>query len=432
MEVTNEEFQKKLKEEFGDSEEINRRIKEEKDKEEADKVRIILNETYEKIIEVLKQYCDLREEYYPIVALWIIGTYVHDSFKTYGYLFINAMRGSGKTKLLKLIATLSKNGELLTSLREAVLFRTAKDHTLCIDEFEGLATKENTALRELLNACYKKGMKVKRMVKKKNLYGEEQVVEEFEPYTPICMANIWGMEEVLGDRCITLTLEKSSNPRILYLVEDFEADLNIKCIKSNISTILVSLCRLFGDIRYISSWNYYINQRYIDTTTLTTQSSYTPLNTLELKQEEIDMFNKIVDSDIKGRNLELTFPLLLISHFLSEELFNYTLQIISKVVKEREFDEINESNDISIIDYVSQTGIPTWISIKEFTTNFRQYMNIDDAKEYDWINTKWIGRALKRLNLIRDKRRLKAGREVILDVQKAIEKIKMFKGEKKC
>ena len=42
------------------------------------------------------------------------------------------------------------------------------------------------------------------MKKKKTIEGEQQVVEEFEPYRPIIMANIWGMDEVLGERCIQL------------------------------------------------------------------------------------------------------------------------------------------------------------------------------------------------------------------------------------
>jgi hypothetical protein len=91
----------------------------------------------------------LRDDYYNIVALWIIGTYVHDNFSSYPYLFFNVMRGSGKSRLMGLVASLSKNGSVLISMSESVLFRTAKGRTLCIDEFEGINKKENQALREL-------------------------------------------------------------------------------------------------------------------------------------------------------------------------------------------------------------------------------------------------------------------------------------------
>jgi len=72
---------------------------------------------------------------------------------------------SGKTRLLKIIASLTK-GDILSSLTEAILFRTKG--TLCIDEFEGIIRKGNENLRELLNTAYKKGTKVKRMIKKKS------------------------------------------------------------------------------------------------------------------------------------------------------------------------------------------------------------------------------------------------------------------------
>ncbi len=130
---------------------------------EQEKVRDI----HKAIISKLKRFCDIKEEYYSIIALWIIGTYIHDEFETYPYLFFNAMRGSGKTRILKLIASMSKNGELLGSLSDAVLFRTAKGKTMCIDEFERVGSQENQSLRELLNAAYKKGQKIQRMKKVK-------------------------------------------------------------------------------------------------------------------------------------------------------------------------------------------------------------------------------------------------------------------------
>jgi len=64
--------------------------------EELDEVKIKLGESYEDIILFLKDYIDMKEENYPLLALWIIGTYFHKSFSTFPYLFVNAMRGSGR------------------------------------------------------------------------------------------------------------------------------------------------------------------------------------------------------------------------------------------------------------------------------------------------------------------------------------------------
>jgi len=56
------------------------KLKDIKTKEET---KEILKLSYENIITELHEYCDMKEEYYPLVAIWIIGTYLHKSFNTY-------------------------------------------------------------------------------------------------------------------------------------------------------------------------------------------------------------------------------------------------------------------------------------------------------------------------------------------------------------
>ena len=108
----------------------------EKEKDEQSKD---LKEIYLNLVDILREYIDMKEGDFEFVALWILGTYFHQDFFTYPYLFLNATKGSGKTRLLKIIKFFSKNGEMLNSLTEAVLFRTTG--TLCIDEFEGIGRK---------------------------------------------------------------------------------------------------------------------------------------------------------------------------------------------------------------------------------------------------------------------------------------------------
>jgi len=168
-----------------------------------------LSRYYKKIKKILKEYMDMDESSYSLVSLWILGSYLHKQFPAYPYLFFNAMKGSGKTRMLKIISNLAYNGKVAGSMTEAVLFRTAKERTLCIDEFEQMNARGNENLKLLLNSAYKKGTTIERMSKKKIEGSEQQVVEEFEVYCPIAMANILGMENVLGDRCISIILEKS-------------------------------------------------------------------------------------------------------------------------------------------------------------------------------------------------------------------------------
>lgn len=386
------------------------KIKKDNNKEKLKKV-------FNQIKKVLKTYLDLKEDYYDIIALWIIGTYSHEKFKSFPYLYFNAMKGSGKTRSLKLITYLSKDGQIMTSPTEAVLFRTKG--TLGIDEFERVASKEKASIRELLNACYKKGTKIFRMRKRKGKDGEEQVVEEFEPYRPIIIANIWGMDEVLGDRCLSLILEKSNDISKTKLIEDFEEDNFIQNIKVYLK--VCSLCSVVSLKNINKEWNNYITNKY--KTTLTTYYTTTTLNT-----HTTTLFNKIDNSGIQGRNLELFMPLFFIASAIDEDfsLTDKIIKIAQDISEERKHEEEVESYDILLYKFIA--GFESSLkyhSVKGLTNQFRTDFDLTE----DWVNSKWFGRALKRLSLVSSKKRTRQGVEVIINSAKAKEKLKIFEKE---
>lgn len=385
-----------------------------------------IRQVYLKIRDIVSDYLDMPEEHKTVIALWIIGTYSHEQFETFPYLFFNAMRGSGKTRILKLITSLAKNGQLMTSLTEAVLFRTVG--TLGIDEFESLASKEKQALRELLNASYKKGVKIVRMKRKKTMEGDQQVAEEFEPYRPIVMANIWGIEEVLSDRCISLILEKSECSYFTKLIEDFSQKEEVKWIVRTLSAIQCSLCSVVSPRNVLTTWNQYVRSTYQNINTLTTltaqnNTNYTK-NDLILTQEEEEFCKAIDDTGLNGRHLELYFPLFLIAKEVGEDVFDETLAIAKKTIAERKIDEVAESKDVLIYKLVSNESPEKYYKIQELTSIFRIMMG---EGESDWLNSKWVGRALKRLNLITNKKRMGDGIQVMLNVGKAKKKMELFK-----
>jgi hypothetical protein len=373
---------------------------------------------YNTIIKVLKRYCDLREEYYNIIALWILGTHIHKQFLSYPYLFFHAMRGSGKTRLLKLVSHLVKNGDMIASMNEAVLFRIANNTTFCIDEFEKVASKEKSALRELLNAAYKKGTAVKRLKKVQAKDGEKYEVETFDIFCPIAMANIWGMEEVLSDRCITLTLEKSTNRNITRLLELYDIDEDINYLKKNIP-IWCSLCNVVIKKNIYTEWNNYITNNYINThntyTTNTTQTTY-----------NLPLLKILGDSNLDSRELELFFPLTLISYGISEKILHKTIETAEMIVKEKKAEDVVENRDVNLIDFVSKIdGGDDHIPISVLVQSFREFVGEDEKST--WLNSRWLGRALKRLSLVIEKRRVTKGIEVRLNYKKAKEKILLFK-----
>jgi len=379
----------------------------EKEKEEKDSK---LFEAYLNIMDLLQKYCDLNKQDYPLIATWIIGTYFHKTFHSYPYLFLNAMKGSGKTRMLKLITDLSKDGEILLQPTEAVLFRTTG--TLGIDEAEGIARKGMENLRELLNGCYKRGTKVKRMKQKKNEEGNtEQVVEEFEIYRPLALANINGMEDVLGDRCINIILERSTNPKIIRLAEIWqEEEIFIKtkkllneCIECNV----VVAEKVYRD------WNEFTLHNYIYNTHYTNYINYTPL------------FKSLNLMELTGREVELCLPLLILGWNISEKVYLSLHKSIKDYMKDRKQDQFNDSRDIMLIDMVSQEPEESFQQVKIVVKKFLEFTQ--EENEYNEINTKWMGIALKRLKLVKEKKRLAGGVYVKLDYANAQEKIKQYK-----
>lgn len=402
----------------------------------------LLRNAYERIIALDRFYLDDKDESRVISGLWTMGTYVYKVFPSFPRLFINAMKGSGKTRRMKLIEALAWNGALQASLREAVLFRTASQGTILLDEAEKINTKDQDAIRELLNAGYKRGNKVKRMKKVKGKDGEEQVVETFDVYGPVALANINGMEDVLADRSITIIMEKSNNASKVNLVEDFNINPIFFDLKRTLNLTSVYLCTLCSvDNIQINSNKY--------TYTLSTQSTLTSQSTQDqvnpyafiplmmpeetfdklndpLPEWQLTLFQKVKESGVNGRQLELFMPLFIIANALGDDILSDILAIAKERMANKKKDEMIESRDVALLDFVSRKQQTlNFIAISDLLHEFKQFYMDDDSNIY--ITSNWVGKALKRLDLIIDRRRLSRGYEVVLNVAKAKDKIKMFK-----
>ena len=140
-----------------------------------------------------------------------------------------------------------------------------------------------------------------------------------------------------------------------------------------------------------------------------------------------EFFDRVDKTDINGRNLELLFPLFIISKILYNELFEEILEIGKRFTKERKIEEMTESRDVLVYEFSAQLE-SRFYNLKLLTDEFKQFIDYVKEDEYkDWLNPKWFGRALKRLELIIEKKRMAYGREIKLDISKAQEKIKIFK-----
>jgi hypothetical protein len=289
--------------------------------------------------------------------------------------------------------------------------------TLLIDEFESVGDRHKQALRELLNAAYKKGGHVERIKKVKTLGEDKMVVERFNVYCPVAMANIWGMDSVLSDRCISLILDKSDKKQVTLLIENFETDPEIQELKRFVqsSFSVGSACQL-SCATYTSvpeRWNSYVLVH-----TLHTLHTLPPQPTLPtLTITEIDFFDKIRKTKIEGRNLELFFPLFILAN-LSGAL-DETIQTAKKMVQEKKKDSLAEDRYMELLSYLNKLPqIDEWLSISQIYADLKE-------NEKDWISPEWISRALKTNNLIIERRRVASGRQVRIDWNKLKEKIRV-------
>lgn len=396
-----------------------------------------MGEAYDLIYNQLSHFVDMPTEYRKVVTLWIVGTYFHNYCVSYPYLYFNAMRGSGKSRILEFIANTAYGGKgkKQSGITEAVLFRSPEGATLVLDEMESISGKDKAVLREYLNAAYKRGATVERTRKVKKNGGEDYEVQTFKIFRPIVIANIYGMEDVLADRCLTLILEKSNSPLYTKMMEDFGGNPDLAAARG-------LLIRAKGDEMAVSSrvlgsiqdWNSYIYTKYH---TLSTSSYIFPSSPLDTsKPEEVERFEcyNIIDSlNISGRNLELILPLLMIARSLSREMFDEMIPILSAIVKEKKDEEFAEDRDVSVIHFVSEQDQLRYqyMPVSQLAGLFKTFMSGTEDFDDRWLNAKWMGLSLKRLKLIADKKATKTSKMILLAVDKAKEKIKMFKTEDK-
>jgi hypothetical protein len=366
------------------------------------------NDFFELIKKILKEWIDFSDEmYYNIVSLWIMGTYMHDKFVSYPYLFINAMKQSGKTRLLNLISRLSNKGFLAVNLTESTLFRlpAIEKVTMCIDEAENIGSRDRENLRLLLNAGYKKGLFVPRS---RRLPNEKWIVEKFVVFCPIVLSNISGLDDVLEDRCILIPLERSNNVEIISKMEDFDHDYNMNLYMRQLST-LVQLCSVV--MPYTKTMAEYKSTQ-TTLTTLTTLNTLTTLTTQSTFNDKIEDLKKI---GIAGRNLEIWFPLLFIAFQIEEALFDNLLPFILQIIKEKQELELTENRDVVFLSFLYNNFEETkdFITVREICDTYKR-----DEPEDQWFSSKWVGRALKRHRITIEKRRLTKGFEVRINFKK--------------
>ena len=121
------------------------------------------------------------------------------------------------------------------------------------------------------------------------------------------------------------------------------------------------------------------------------------------------------------------FPLLIVASEIGGSVFEDIIKIASELVISKSHDEYSDSKDVAVYDFVSrrESNRFEYAHVKQLVSEFRTFLG--DADDEDrWLNDKWFGRSLKRLGLLSHKKRVASGILVLLNVDKAKEKIRIF------
>lgn len=156
-----------------------------------------------------------------VLALWALGTWCYQSFDAFPYLVItSATKRSGKTRLgVDLLSPVACKAFNFAAMTPAVLFHTLKQAdrdgaTIVVDEAEVLSGESASDMRSVLNAGYRRGQSIPRMVQ-----GE---VELFPCYGPKMFILIGDVFDTLRDRSIVIDMVRST-PRKIFRFSEAKA-----------------------------------------------------------------------------------------------------------------------------------------------------------------------------------------------------------------
>ncbi len=172
---------------------------------EEDQVNIV--DLYKQIEAVYRRYYYTEEQGdYVILTLFTIFTYYFEIYDVVPYLYLNGQPETGKTTICVLMQNLAFNGDLVSNISTAALFREAeqKQPTFILDEQEGIASRkandDKSDYLSIMKDAYKRTGTVKRQS-----IADSSITEEFMVFNPMIIANVMGLEDIVKTRTISIS-----------------------------------------------------------------------------------------------------------------------------------------------------------------------------------------------------------------------------------
>lgn len=190
---------------------------------------------------ILKYVAFQSEHYGAVVALWVLHTWVVNAFYVTPRLILDSAEpGSGKTRVLELLALLCRSAKVTLSTTTAALYRrlaAAQDEglpplTVLQDEADAIfgknATPQSEDLRALFNAGYRKGATVDRCEGD----AAKMRVREFPVHAPVGLAGLAGrMPDTITSRGVTLHMRRRRPDQLVADFRERDAQVEVAPIR---------------------------------------------------------------------------------------------------------------------------------------------------------------------------------------------------------
>lgn len=162
----------------------------------------------------------------PAVTLWIVSTYVYNSFRVFPKLaIISPEKRCGKTTLLDILGGLCSKGLIASNITPSAIFRSVDlwKPTLIIDEADTFMAGRNDDLIGIINSGHTKSTAfVIRTV------GDDHTPKKFSTWSPMAFASIKGIVGTVMDRSIIIQLwRRTTSEKVARMPVDFKEDCEL-------------------------------------------------------------------------------------------------------------------------------------------------------------------------------------------------------------
>lgn len=186
---------------------------------------------FHELIDFFKKHEPLRDpNAYEILAAFVFITYrLLFEFTITPYLNVLGPKGTGKTRLMELLALVCFRGWLITHPSPASVFYVVDRYapTLLADNYEFWSKESRVELDGLFNAGYRSGAVVPRRPK------DDQGSNELQVYRVFCPKVVGGtrvLSDALDSRCIHIRTTRSMEPLPMFPDEKWAAELRAKLL----------------------------------------------------------------------------------------------------------------------------------------------------------------------------------------------------------